>query len=97
MKKLTYQEAADLLYKHNDDNNVDGQFQDKNPIYGVAVFKGDKPIEERSFRFRSDNKRFISSAIGTSVFAERLDGKQECRIEQAICSEALDYIYLETA
>ena len=97
MKKLTYQEASALLYKHNKDNNIEKKFGDPKPIYGVAVFKGEEPIEERSYRFRSDNKRFIPSAIGTSVFAERLDGKESCRIEQALYGEALDYIYLETA
>ena len=109
MEKLTYNQLFDRMIKHNEANNITTQFGDPKPLYGVVVFKdetfknspnypeGGYSLEARSYRFRSDNKRFISWMMGNSIFAKSLDGSDEYRLDYAIFEDhwKVDYCYIE--
>ena len=76
---LTFGQVSDIFSKHNSENGIKSQYADENPLYAVAVISADSfdqeySLEERSYKFRSDNKRFIPSQIGGSIFADSLDG-----------------------
>ena len=80
-KKLTLKELLKAIDEHNEANKVESQFSDKNPLWCVVVFKNESwphrnrnyTLKERSYKFRSDNKRFLPKMCGTSIFAECLD------------------------
>ena len=109
MEKLTYDQLFKRFYEHNDANNITTQFGDPKPLWGVVVFKdetfkgsenypeGGYSLESRSYRFRSDNKRFIGWMMGNSIFAKSLDGSDEYRLDYAIFEDhwQVDYCYIE--
>lgn len=80
MKKLTYLEVLKMIDEHNEKEGIKTQFDDPQPLKFVVVFKQenfDKPftIKERSYQFRSDNKYFLPSMGGSSLYGHCLDGK----------------------
>lgn len=82
MNKLTYNELLNVIHKHNDENNIVRQYSDPNPLYCVAVISNDSfsqeySLESRSYRFRSDEKRFLPEMLGNSIFANALDGTDD--------------------
>ena len=102
MKKLTWSEVEELMWKHNRDNNITVKGTDKHPITCVVVFKqGDwfrKEFTEveRSYRVSSDNKAFIPGQIGSSIFADCLDGTENgVRLDYYINRWKVDYCYME--
>lgn len=102
MKKLTWSEVEELMWKHNRDNNITVKGIDKHPITCVVVFKqGDwfrKEFTEveRSYRVSSDNKAFIPGQIGSSIFADCLDGTENgVRLDYYINRWKVDYCYME--
>lgn len=109
MEKLTLNQLFDRLVKHNEANNITTQFGDPKPLYGVIVFKnetfenepnypeGGYSLESLSYKFRSDNKRFIGWMSGNSIFAESLDGSDRCRLDYCLFGEKpwqVDYCYI---
>lgn len=101
MEKITFSKLCDLFYKHNEENNVTGQFEDKNALTGVIVFKDEGvnkgySLESRSYRFDSDNKYFISDMNGRSIFAENLDNTDRgVRLDWYLVEWPIDYCYIE--
>ena len=102
-KHITFGQLCSAFYKHNEDNNVTSQFDDKNHLWGVVVFKSENwpdrefTLGERSYRFSSDNKFFISGMGGNSIFAEALEGpdSQGIRLDWYLGSWQIDYCYIE--
>ena len=99
MEKLTLAELFGICYKHNDENKITTQYGDENPLYAVVVFKQENftteyPIESRSYKFRSDNKYFISDMGGNSIFAQSLDGEDSLRLDWYIREWKIDYCYI---
>lgn len=79
---MTYQEMRSVIDEHNRRNGVVRQFGDPAPLWCVIVYRADNwdtpySLESRSYRFRSDNKRFVPGLIGSSVFASALDGSDD--------------------
>ena len=73
---LTFHEVCDLCYKHNEENNITYQYGDPHPLKCFVVIK-QMPYwqkqyteAERTYTFRSDNKRFIARMCGNSIFAD---------------------------
>ena len=103
---LTFGEVSSIFSKHNSENGVKSQFEDENPLYAVAVISADTfnkefSLEERSYRFRSDNKAFLSDMIGNSIFANSLDGSDTgVRLDRYMNGDSgwiwkIDYCYIE--
>lgn len=90
-KHLTFGEVYDIFVEHNKENDITRQFKDEHPLYAVAVasesnsethWQGEKySLEARSYKFSSDNKKFIPNLIGGSIFAKSLDGTDEIRLD----------------
>lgn len=106
-KKLTLKELLKAIDEHNEANKVESQFSDKNPLWCVVVFKNESwphrnrnyTLKERSYKFRSDNKRFLPKMCGTSIFAECLDEwEDQCiRLDFYLHDWKVDYCYIEEA
>lgn len=104
IKKLTLKELLEEIHKHNELNNVTSQYGDKNPLTCVIVFKNeswpkrkrDYTVEERSYEFSSDNKRFIPGMGGNSIFATCLDGYSDAliRLDYYLGDWVVDYCYI---
>lgn len=78
VKKITWKEMVDNLYKHNEIGDTNRKGADPNPIYGVVVYKESNwkqkySLAARSYVISSDNKFFIPDQIGSSIFANSLD------------------------
>ena len=103
MEKLTFRELVSIIQKHNKENNITQQFSDKKPLSCVAVidnssFEKEYPLESRSYRFRSDNKRFLPEMMGNSIFADALDGSDDgVRLDWYIFEDnwKIEYCYVE--
>lgn len=102
MQKLTYRELYELIRKHNEENDIEAQYQDKNPLVCVIVFKNeswpnrkqDYSLEGRSYKFRSDEKFFLPKMGGNSIFAETLDGSDSCKLNHYLGEWLIDYCYI---
>jgi len=79
MKKVickNIHELFDACYKHNEENHITQQFNDKHPLTCYVViqqmpfFKRQYTREERTYTFVSSNKRFIAGMCGNSIFAD---------------------------
>ena len=75
MTKLTWNELCSKIYEHNKLYGVNHQFGDKKPLMCVVVYKESNfdqiySLESRSYKFRSDNKYFIHSLGGNSIYAD---------------------------
>ncbi len=83
---LTFGDIYNIFTKHNSENGIKDQFGDDHPLYAVAVasnsnFDQEYPLEERSYKFSSDNKKFLPNMIGSSIWAESLDGSDRIRLD----------------
>ena len=84
---MTFNELCAKIYKHNKENNITRQFEDKNPMICRITFSNKSwmcngkasnySYNARTYEFRSDNKYFLGSMGGTSIYASSLDGKDE--------------------
>ena len=103
MKKLTYKELLDAIHEHNEKNNITIQYGDSKPLQCYIVFKNESwpgrkySLKARTYKFRSDNKRFIPNLCGTSIFAECLDEwEDQCiRLDYYLGSWIIDYCYIK--
>lgn len=100
MEKITFEELYDIFYNHNVKNDVTHQFEDKSALSGVVVFKQSNftkeySVEARSYKFRSDNKYFIGGMLGSSIFAESLDGSDRMRLDWYLGEWDIEYCYIE--
>ena len=105
MEKLTYGELLNIINKHNNDYNITRQYGDKDNYLSCVVvidnssFAEEYPLEARSYRFRSDEKRFLPNMIGNSIFANSLDGSDMgVRLDWYIYGEdawKIEYCYIE--
>ena len=101
--KMTYKELKNYFTEYN---KKPGWVN--NPIKGVIVFKEDNwpdnnySLESRSYIVSSDNKAFIASMGGYSIYGSSLDGSDKnVRLEQYMEDEyagkggwRVDYCYL---
>lgn len=101
-KHITFSQLCSIFYKHNEDANITSQFDDKNALMGVVVFKSENwpdknfSLESRSYRFSSDNKFFISGMGGNSIFAYNLDNSDRgIRLDWYLPEWKIDYCYIE--
>lgn len=104
MKKLTYGELLNIINKHNNDCGIAKQYGDKNYLSCVVVidnssFAEEYSLEARSYRFRSDEKHFLPNMIGSSIFADSLDGSDTgVRLDWYIYGDnawEIEYCYIE--
>lgn len=101
--KMTYKELKNYFIEYNKTHN-----RVNNPIKGVIVFREDNwpdnnySLESRSYVVSSDNKAFIASMGGYSIYGSSLDGSDKgVRLEQYMEEEyagkggwKVDYCYL---
>ena len=104
---LTFGELCDIFHKHNQENNITRQWEDKKAIRAVIVFKSsnwpDKEytLEQRSYLIRSDEKYFIPEMGGNSIFSNCLDGiDQGVRLDWYMFNNhphnwAVEYCYIK--
>lgn len=77
---MKWSELVNRINAHNKEHNITTQYEDKNPLSCVVVISNDSfdgieySLESRSYRFRSDEKFFLSKMMGRSIFADSLDG-----------------------
>ena len=101
MQKLTTTQLFEKFAEHNEKYNVRSQFDDKNHLVGVIVFKSDNwpdknfSLESRSYAFTSDNKFFIPGMGGNSIFARNLDGTDNIRLDWYLGQWRVDYCYIK--
>lgn len=103
IKKLTYKELKKAFYDFNNTHHWSTE-----SIKGVIVFREDNwpddnySLESRSYVVSSDNKAFIASMCGYSIFGSSIDGSDKgVRLEQYMEDEyagkggwRVDYCYL---
>ena len=102
-KHITFNQLCSIFYKHNEGHNITSQFDDKNALTGVVVFKSENwpdknfSLGERSYKFSSDNKFFISGMGGNSIFAYALEGPDSngIRLDWYLGNWKIDYCYIE--
>lgn len=101
MEKLTFAQLREKINSHNRSFNVKQQYSDKYPLTCVIVFKSenwpdkDYSLESRSYEFRSDEKYFLPTMLGTSIFAHSLDDKDHCRLDWYLDEWKIDYCYIK--
>lgn len=76
---MTYTQMLKLINEHNTSKGIRQQYQDKQPLHFVIVFKSSNWKEpyteqERSYKVRSDNKAFLPDMCGGSLYGDCLDG-----------------------
>ena len=101
MEKLTFRELCDRIDKHNEENDVRCQFEDKNPLTCRIVYKSENWKDknytetERTYEFTSDNKYFLGAMGGNSIYADCLDGKDEgVRLDWYMGIWKIEYCYI---
>ena len=100
MKKLSFTELCLIIDRHNKQNKIKQQFEDKSPLICVAVvsnssFTKEYPLESRSYSFRSDNKYFLSDMLGSSIFSSSLDGTDKfVRLDWYLTEWIFEYFYI---
>lgn len=99
MKKITFAELRDAMFKFNEEN-PDERFNPK--LTGVVVFTEDSFTShytetERSYRVDNSQKAFRHSACSNSIWADCLDGKDlGVRIDLYMYDGwKVEYCYLE--
>ena len=100
MKKMTFYELKDIISEHNKEYGIKQQYSDKNPLNCVVVFKNSNfnveySLEERSYRFRSDEKFFLPEMLGRSIFAHSIEGDDNIRLDWYLNEWDIDYCYVE--
>lgn len=99
-EKLTFSELGKIIWEHNEKNNVKSQYQDKNALMCVVVidnksFDTEYPLESRSYLFRSDNKYFLSSMGGNSIYCNSLDETDTgVRLDWYLGEWQIEYCYI---
>lgn len=100
MKKMTFAEVCSAFYAHNEGRNL-SQFSDPNSLTAVVVFKSSNwpnnnyTEAERSYKFSSDNKYFISGMGGNSIFGYCFDGiDMGVRLDHYVRVWEIDYCYI---
>ena len=83
---LTFGQVYDIFTDHNSENGIRDEFSDEHPLYAVGVasnsnFDQEYSLDSRSYKFRSDSKKFLPNKLGSSVFAESLDGSDRIRLD----------------
>lgn len=78
MKKITWNELTKAMWNFNEERGYTTKGNGEK-LYGVVVFTEDsfsRPYteKERSYEFCSDNKAFLPNQLGSSIFADCLDG-----------------------
>ena len=98
MEKLSFSELSNRFVNMNKEKGVKTQYSDKTPQYGVVVFKSSNwetnyAIESRSYKFRSDEKRFLPT-IGNSIFATNLEETETIRLDWYLGEWDIEYCYI---
>lgn len=99
MEKITFMDAVRKISKHNQQFNITKQFEDDDPLKLVIVFSKENwetnySLKSRSYLVRSDNKFFLPSMMGNSLFGTSLDGKDVgVRLDWYMFDWSVDYCY----
>ena len=103
MEKLTWQELNKIIDKHNEEKGINRQYEDKEPLICYAVIK-QMPYwqkqyteEERTYKFRSDNKYFLGAMLGNSIFADCVGDPNDkgVRLDWYLGDWEIEYCYYE--
>ena len=84
---MTFKELCELCEKHNEENNITRQYEDKAPLKCFVRFKQMPYWEkqyndlERTYTFRSDEKYFVAGLCGSSIFASCLGYQDDIRLD----------------
>lgn len=104
MKKMTWAEMCDYMWKYNEEHNIRAKGASNHYVYGVAVISADSftkeySLESRSYKFSNHNKAFIAGQSSNSIFASALDGTDDgVRLDWYIHNGwHIEYCYLEEA
>lgn len=98
LQHISFSELEDFASEFFSQNPEIGQFQ-KAPKAAI-VFKEESystpyPLEARTYIFTLANKYFMPNMIGTSLFADCLDGSEQMvRLDWYLNSWKIDYCYL---
>ena len=101
---MTWSEIRNHLTEFNKKNNITKKEQNGKPICkAVAVITEDSfskkyNLAERSYKFTNYNKAFLPDMIGTSIFADSLDGSDKgVRLDEYIYDRKwkVEYCYIE--
>lgn len=103
MKKLTYGEFKEAMWKFNTDKEK-SEYKDREKLYGVVVITADTfnrsySEKERSYKTSNDQKAFLPNMISNSIFADCLDGKDlgvrlDWYINGQVDGWKVDYCYM---
>ncbi len=86
-KIMSWQELCEACYKHNEENNITRQYDDKHPLKCFVVikqmpyWKKQYTKLERTYTFVSSEKRFIGGLCGNSIFASCLGYEDNIRLD----------------
>lgn len=100
MKKMTFSELEKVFYEFNKEHGVTQQFQ-KPFLTAVVVYTGKGMIDgltevQRSYRIQSNNKFFLPSMLGNSLFGDCLDNTETgIRLDWYRGDWEVDYCYIE--
>ena len=101
MKKISFEDVYERFVKHNQENDVEHQFSDRDRLEAVIVFKPESckdkeySLESRSYKFTSDNKAFIPGMCSNSIFADSLDKSDlGVRLDYYLYYWIEDYCYI---
>lgn len=81
-----WHELCEACWKHNEENHITHQFDDKHPLKCYVVIKQNKNWkreynrEERTYTFVSSNKRFIAGMGGNSIFCNCVGDPNDCGV-----------------
>lgn len=108
MERMTYQEAKEYLIRYNEQNGYTTKGMEKHctmiAVIDQKSFKKEYSLESRSYEFTNDNKAFLPSNLGYSIFASSLDGTDPyVRLEQYLKEEQggkdgwiVEYCYIKS-
>ncbi len=99
MKKISYAEFRDAMYKFNEEHSDGNSLLCGVIVFTKDSFTADYTETERSYRTWSDNKGFQHGKCSNSIYADCLDGKDlGVRLDWYMHAEhpwKVEYCYLE--
>lgn len=102
--RMTFPKLLETIREHNTRKNITSQFEDKFPLRCGICFKASNwPDQEyseksRTYLFSSDNKYFLDSQIGNSLFANCEDGSdQGVRLDWYLPKWKVEYCFIEVS
>lgn len=95
---MDFSEIVAIADLHNEAHMIMRQYQDKYPLYFGVVFEpdfldwGGGTDWENTFIFRSDEKYFLGTMLGSSIFAwSVVDNEQYVRLDYFLHSKGIKH------